>query len=173
MRGCLTAEGTCFGGLYNVTAAAAALGANNFVTKAGTDGDQTQVAELDQHEGHRAAGERTVPAGRLQHLEYTFGLLRDTEPAARMDGRQCAEPDQPLVRHVDRVASRVSPASGRTTFPKIDVQIAGTMRSDPGGDLDGELGRAEFGHCRAEPALRRRRGSDGDGQPHRAWHVVR
>ena len=99
--------GYVFGGLYNVTADAAAKGANNFVTTASTYGDQTQVANSINYQGHRAAGERAVAAGRLQHLEYPFGLLRDSEPAARMDRGRCAEPGQPLVRHVDRVRHAV------------------------------------------------------------------
>ena len=52
-----------------------------------------------------------------------------------MDGRGSAEPDQPLVRHVNRVRSRASPRSGRTTFRRLTCRLRGRCRSDQGGEL--------------------------------------
>ena len=95
--------GYVLGGLYNVTAAAAALGANNFVTEAGSLRRPDPDGQLDQHEGHRAAGDADCPcrpASTPRTRSSDYCEIRSQLPEWTV---QMREPGQPLVQHVDRV----------------------------------------------------------------------
>ena len=90
-------------GLYNVTAAAAALGANNFVTSASNFGGQTQMANsINMKVTARPARGLSLQGGfngSNTHSDYCD--IRSQ--AARVDGWRRAESGQSLVQHVDRV----------------------------------------------------------------------
>ena len=89
-------------GLYNVTAAAAALGANNFVTDAAAYGGQTQMANSFNMKVTARPGRGLSLQGGFNtsktHSDYCDSCA---VPAWTVAGS--AEPDQPLVQHLDRV----------------------------------------------------------------------
>ncbi len=91
--------GYVLGGLYNVTPAAAALGANNFVTEAAAYGDQTQMANSINMKV-------TARPGRGLSLQGGFNSAKHGHcDSCSRSVRQLPEtaPDQPLVRHVHRI----------------------------------------------------------------------
>ena len=97
--------------LYNVTAAAAALGANNFVTDAATYGDQTQVANsINMKVTARPASGLSLQAGfNTANTDVDSCAVRSQCP----NGPDRADRSTPgAVRRPG--TSRVSPASGRT-----------------------------------------------------------
>jgi hypothetical protein len=115
-------------GLYNVTPEAAARLNDNFQTLASNYGAQSQVANS-------------------VHLNVTarprFGLvLQGGFNTAKTDSDSCdiqaalpeTSPTNPWCDTSSGWVTRIT-GLGTYTIPKIDVQVAGTMRSDQGGDL--------------------------------------
>ncbi|HVH29089.1 MAG TPA: TonB-dependent receptor [Vicinamibacterales bacterium] len=127
--------GNVLGGLYNVTAAAAALGANNFVTKAGTYGDQTQVANsINMRVTARPGRGLSLQAGfGTSNTNSDYCEIRSQLPEWTVANAQ--NPVNPWCNTSTGFRTRFT-GFGSYTIPRIDVQVAGTMRSDPGGDLD-------------------------------------
>ena len=117
--------GYVLGGLYNVTAAAAAKGANNFVTTASTYGDQTQVANsINMKVTARPASGLSLQGGfntSNTHSDY----CDDAEPAARMD-RVPERRTRSTPGATRRPGtSRGSPASGRTPSRRLTCSLRG------------------------------------------------
>ena len=90
------------GGLYNVTSAAAAKGSNNFVTLI-NDGDQTQVANsVNMKLVVRARNGLSLQGGfNTANTHSDYCAERAKVPEWTVVGG--AEPDQSLVRHVNRM----------------------------------------------------------------------
>jgi hypothetical protein len=120
--------GGVLGGLYNVTPEAAARLNDNFQTLASNYGAQSQVANS-------------------VHLNVTarprFGLvLQGGFNTAKTDNDSCeiqgalpeTSPTNPWCDTSSGWVTRIT-GLGTYTVPKIDVLVAGTMRSDQGGDL--------------------------------------
>ena len=106
-------------GLYNVTAAAAALGANNFVTDAAAYGGQTQMANSINMKV-------TARPGRGLSLQGGFNSAKTdldscARPLAIAGDRRRSTPG--AVRPPD--SSRVSPASGRTPSRGLICRLRG------------------------------------------------
>ena len=126
--------GYVLGGLYNVTAAAAALGANNFVTDAAAYGGQTQMANSINMKVTARPGRGLSLQGGFNSAKTDLGQLRDT-------GRCPNGPDDAQTRSTPGADTSTGfvtrfTSFGSYTIPRIDVQVAGTFRSDPGGELD-------------------------------------
>jgi hypothetical protein len=116
-------------GLYNVTAAAAALGANNFVTDASAFGDQTQVANSVNFKVTARPGSRlSLQAG------FNSANTQSDSCALRSQLPEIA-PINPWCDTSTGFVTRFS-GFGSYTIPRIEVQVAGTVRSDQGGELD-------------------------------------
>ena len=117
-------------GLYNVTAAAAALGANNFVTDAAAYGGQTQMANSINMKV-------TARPGRGLSLQGGFNSAKTDTRQLRgpMHGCRRRAPINPWCDTSTGFVTRFT-GFGSYTIPKIEVQVAGTFRSDPGSELD-------------------------------------
>ena len=127
--------GYVFGGLYNVTADAAAKGANNFVTTASTYGDQTQVANsINMKVTARPASGLSLQAGfNTANTHSDYCEIRSQLPEWTVAGAQ-----NPVNPWCDTSTGYVTRFTGFGSYmiPKIEVQVAGTFRSDQGGELD-------------------------------------
>ena len=127
--------GYVFGGLYNVTADAAAKGANNFVTTASTYGDQTQVANsINMKVTARPASGLSLQAGfNTSNTHSDYCQIRSQLPEWTVAGAQ-----NPVNPWCDTSTGYVTRFTGFGSYmiPKIEVQLAGTFRSDQGGELD-------------------------------------
>ena len=120
-------------GLYNVTAAAAAKGANNFVTLI-PDGDQTQVANsVNMKLVVRARNGLSLQGGfNSANTHSDYCAERAAVPEWTVAAAQ--NPTNPWCDTSTGWITRFT-ALGSYNLPKIDVQISGTMRSDSGGEL--------------------------------------
>ena len=88
----------------------------------------------------------------------------------------------PLPTNRGRPTRGATPSTGWVTrftglgtyiVPKIEVQVAGTLRSDQGGSLAANWSGAQLRHRRAEPAVCRHRREHHHRQPDRAGHALR
>ena len=103
------------------------------------------------------------------------GLLRGPRRDSA-SGRCPTSQQSPTNPWCDTVTGWVTRFTGLGTYtiPKIEVQIAGTLRSDQGGEPGRELERAQLG---APSGLNRPfagvAGNIDHGQPDRAGHALR
>ena len=125
--------GNVLPGLYNVTAAAAAKGSNNFVTLI-DGGNQTQVANsVNMKLVVRARNGLSLQGGfNTANTNSDYCAERAAVPEWTVVGAQ--SPTNPWCDTSTGWITRFT-ALGSYNLPKIDVQISGTMRSDSGGAL--------------------------------------
>ena len=128
-----TGGGYVLGGLYNVSAAAAAKGSNNFVTLI-KDGDQTQVANsVSMKVVVRARNGLNLQGGfNSANTHSDYCAERAAVPEWTVVGAQ--SPTNPWCDTSTGWITRFT-ALGSYNLPKIDVQVSSTMRSDSGGSL--------------------------------------
>ena len=127
------------------------MAANNYVTLDTNYGGQSQTSNAIAL-NLSARPRNGLAPGRLQHERTRRRLLRirAAMPELTVVHRPAdAQPDQSVLRHNTGWITRYT-ALGSYTIPKIDVLVAGTLRSDQGGTARGQLGGAELGH-RAVP----------------------
>jgi hypothetical protein len=115
-------------GYYNVTSVAAARLNDNFQTLAGNFGDRTQVANsINMNVTARPRGGLVLQGGfNTAKTDSNSCDVRQALPESAATDRWC----DTSTGFVTRIT-----ALGTYTVPKIDVLVAGTMRSDQGGEL--------------------------------------
>lgn len=128
-----TGGGYVLGGLYNVSAAAAAKGSNNFVTLI-NDGDQIQVANsVNMKLVVRARNGLSLQGGfNTANTHSDYCAVRAAVPEWTVMGAQ--NPTNPWCDTSTGWVTRFT-ALGSYNVPKVAVQVSGTMRSDAGGEL--------------------------------------
>jgi hypothetical protein len=121
-------------GLYNVTAAAAAVGANNLVTSADNYGGQTQVANSVYMKVTARPRSGLVLQGGFNtaNTRSDYCAVRAALPEWTVAGAQ--GPTNPWCDTSTGWVTRLT-GLGSYTLPKISVQVSGTVRSDQGGPL--------------------------------------
>jgi hypothetical protein len=121
-------------GLYNVTAIAAARLNDNFQTLSDRFGDRSQVANsINMNVTARPRGGLVLQGGfNTGKTNSDSCEIRAAIPEQVVLGG--ASPTNPWCDTSTGFVTRVT-ALGAYTIPKIEVQVAGTMRSDQGGDL--------------------------------------
>jgi hypothetical protein len=126
--------GGVLGGLYNVTPTAATLLTDNYQTLSSNIGDWSQVAD---------SVNLNVTARMRNGLMLQGGFGTGTNQNDYCDVRRAVpewtvilaqSPTNPWCDTSTGWRTRAT-ALGTYTIPKVDVQIAGTLRSDPGGQL--------------------------------------
>jgi hypothetical protein len=115
-------------GLYNVTAGAAARLNDNFETSASNFGDRTQVANsINMNVTARPRNGLVLQGG--------FNSAKtDTDSCAIREALPETASTNPWCDTSSGFVTRVT-ALGSYMIPKVDVQVAGTMRSDQGSSL--------------------------------------
>ena len=115
-------------GLYNVTATAATRLNDNFQTLSSTYADRTQVANsINMNVTARPRSGFVLQGG--------FNTAKTNSDSCELRGLLPeTAPTNPWCGTSTGWVTRVT-ALGTYTVPKIDVLVAGTMRSDQGGDL--------------------------------------
>jgi hypothetical protein len=115
-------------GYYNVTPAAATQLNDNFQTSAEHFGDRSQVANSFNMNVTARPGNGLVLQGGFNSAKT------DTDSCALRDALPETALTNPWCDTSTGFRTRVT-ALGSYMIPKIDVQVAGTMRSDQGGSL--------------------------------------
>jgi hypothetical protein len=121
-------------GLYNVTPAAAALLNDNFQTLSSRFGDRSQVANsIHMNITARPRNGLVLQGGfNTAKTDSDYCGIRRALPEFTVVGAQ--SPANPWCDTSTGFVTRFT-ALGTYMVPKIDVQVAGTVRSDQGGDL--------------------------------------
>jgi hypothetical protein len=114
--------------LYNVTPVAAARLNDNFQTSAENFGDRTQVANSINMNVTARPGNGLVLQGGFNSAKT------DTDNCALRDALPETDATDPWCDTSSGFVTRIT-ALGSYMIPKIDVQVAGTMRSDQGASL--------------------------------------
>jgi hypothetical protein len=122
-------------GLYNVTAAAAALVPNNFVTLSGNYGERTQQTNsFNMNLRARTRGGVTVQGGfNTANTHNDFCRIREALPEQSL----FLTPFSPTNPWCDTTTGWVTrfTALGSYIVPRVDVLVSATFRSDQGGNL--------------------------------------
>ena len=120
--------GGVLSGLYNVTPTAATRLNDNFQTSAANFGDRTQVANSINMNVTARPGNGIV-------LQGGFNTAKtDTDSCALQQALPETDSLNPWCNQSTGFVTRFT-ALGTYMLPKIDVQVAATVRSDQGGDL--------------------------------------
>jgi len=132
--------GGVLGGLYNVTPTAAARLSDNFQTRSDSYGDRTQVANsFNMNVTARPRFGLTLQGGfNIGKTDSDYCDVRRAVPEWTVIVIPGTPPQQsPVNPWCDTSTGWVKRATGLWSYvvPKVDIQVAGTMRSDQGGDL--------------------------------------
>ena len=121
-------------GLYNVTSTAAARLNDNFQTLSSNYGDQSQIANsFNMNVAARPRFGLVLQGGfNTIKTDADYCAIRAAVPEYTVLGAQ--SPNNPWCNTSSGWVTRLT-ALGSYTVPWVDVQVAGTMRSDQGGDL--------------------------------------
>ena len=164
--------GGVLNGLYNVTPEAALRLNDNYQTLSSNIGDWTQVAN---------SLNLNVTARMRNGLVLQGGFNSGTNSNDYCDVRSAIpewtvilaqSPTNPWCDTSSGWVTRAT-ALGSYTIPKVDVQVSGTLRSDPGGQLAANWTAPNYGHRRSEPSVCRPGQPDDHREPDRAGHALR
>ena len=122
------------GPLYNVKPSKASVAANNFVTLDSNYGRQSQTSDsIALNVSARPRNGFTIQGGfNTANTATDYCAVRAAIPELTVLGAN--SPSNPYCSYSTGWVTRYT-ALGSYTIPKIDAQIAGTMRSDKGGSL--------------------------------------
>ena len=142
-------------GLYNVTAAAAARPSDNIQTLSKNVRRSVAGLEPVQPQRHRAAALGLTLQGGFNYARTPAPSVRHSRGYARVPSlprSSITSADQSVVR-LTRRSCCAHTALGSYMIPKVDVQVAGTFRSDQGDEPGRQLGLDEARHRRVNRAL--------------------